>query len=186
MKSKGFSLIELVVVITVMALISITLAPKFLDLTREGRVTLMKTTERALSTSVNHVQAEAIFQDKQNTLNTETGVQTSFDGMTFTTYNKGVPQEKWVGGLEQLFENKLTYLGSTSQSVDITCEGDNLCVVDLVEPFSVITDKGGFSMYIIPPGFKASDKSCAVYYIFELDGDGRLVHKEVGSFTKGC
>ena len=61
-KQKGFTLIELVVVIVILGILAATAAPKFIDLTGDARTSVMKGVQGSINTAVNLAHAKALVE----------------------------------------------------------------------------------------------------------------------------
>ena len=61
---KGFTLIELVVVIVILGILAATAAPKFIDLTSDAKVSVMKGVEGSIDSAISMVHAKAIIDGK--------------------------------------------------------------------------------------------------------------------------
>jgi len=59
-KQKGFTLIELVVVIVILGILAATAAPKFIDLTGDARTSVMKGVQGSINSAVNLAHAKAL------------------------------------------------------------------------------------------------------------------------------
>jgi MSHA pilin protein MshA len=59
-KQKGFTLIELVVVIVILGILAATAAPKFIDLTGDARSSVMKGVQGSINSAVNLAHAKAL------------------------------------------------------------------------------------------------------------------------------
>jgi MSHA pilin protein MshA len=59
-KQKGFTLIELVVVIVILGVLAATAAPKFMDLTGDARKSVMKGVQGSINSAVNLAHAKAL------------------------------------------------------------------------------------------------------------------------------
>jgi MSHA pilin protein MshA len=59
-KQKGFTLIELVVVIVILGILAATAVPKFIDLTGDARTSVMKGVQGSISSAVNLAHAKAL------------------------------------------------------------------------------------------------------------------------------
>lgn len=57
--NRGFTLIELVVVIVILGILAVTAAPKFLNLQKDARISTLKATKGALETAIQLVKAKA-------------------------------------------------------------------------------------------------------------------------------
>ena len=61
-KQKGFTLIELVVVIVILGILAATAVPKFIDLTGDARTSVMKGVQGSISSAVNLAHAKALVE----------------------------------------------------------------------------------------------------------------------------
>ena len=61
-QQKGFTLIELVVVIVILGILAATAAPKFIDLTSDARESVMEGVQGSINSAVNLVHAKAIVE----------------------------------------------------------------------------------------------------------------------------
>lgn len=71
-QQKGFTLIELVVVIVILGILAATAAPKFIDLTSDARESVMEGVQGSINSAVNLVHAKAIVEGQTG----DTGVIT--------------------------------------------------------------------------------------------------------------
>lgn len=79
-KQKGFTMIELVLVIVVLGIISAIAIPKFIDLQRDARLANLKAMKGALHSASNMVHAKALIQN------------VSFSGLAWVDMNdNGLP-----------------------------------------------------------------------------------------------
>jgi len=185
--SKGFTLIELVLVIVILGILAATVAPKYVNLSGEAKAATLKGIQASLNTGVKLIQAKAIVQGKYNNLGlSEAGTQLIFDGLTFTIYNQGVPREIWSDGFNQLITGNFNYLGSGSGQTATRCIDADFCIIDNLVANTAITGKGGYGIFFIANGHKLSDKDCFAFYLFEIDSAGVLLNKETGVVSSGC
>ncbi|MCO4799931.1 MAG: prepilin-type N-terminal cleavage/methylation domain-containing protein [Colwelliaceae bacterium] len=62
--TKGFTLIELVVVIVILGILAATAAPKFIDLTSDAKAAVMEGVEGSIESAVSMIHAKALVQGK--------------------------------------------------------------------------------------------------------------------------
>lgn len=90
-KSKGFTLIELVVVIVILGILAATAAPKFLDLTGDAKASVMKGVEASIESAVSVIHAKAIIDGK-----TSGTATVEISNVHYVLYN-GYPATRGIG-----------------------------------------------------------------------------------------
>ena len=61
---KGFTLIELVVVIVILGILAATAAPKFIDLTGDAKTSVMQGVQGSVNSAINLVHAKALVSNQ--------------------------------------------------------------------------------------------------------------------------
>lgn len=130
-KQKGFTLIELVIVVVILAVLSAIAIPKFLNISKDARIAVIQGVAGSMSFVVKQVQIEAILQG----LNKQSGVFVDVNGVDIRTWY-GNPQELWLGRFEHLLDvgGDIKFLGkgrlNGGAALNIECAGSSLCVVE--------------------------------------------------------
>jgi MSHA pilin protein MshA len=83
-KNKGFTLIELVVVIVILGVLASTVAPKFIDLTSDAKVASMQGFRASIEASSNMFRAKYIISGKSST---ETNIKFNNTGSNIRVAN---------------------------------------------------------------------------------------------------
>ena len=89
---QGFTLIELVVVIVILGILAVTAAPKFIDLTSDARVSVMKGVKGSIESAVSLVHSKALIEGQTG----ETGFVT-IDNVSYALVY-GYPAKSTVAG----------------------------------------------------------------------------------------
>ncbi len=186
--AKGFTLIELVVVIVILGILSVTAAPRFLNLQGDARRAVMQKVKVSLETAVNGVYYKSVIQGTDGLRSTwETPYYTEVNGIQIKTYY-GAPQELWENGLENLMDHSFTYLGNAYEDnsvFDDVCS-DAVCVIDQikVKNFLPFTTEA-YALAIFPKGHSAGT-GCGVYYWFTAPESQGYADTHVVMSTDGC
>ncbi|WP_371376633.1 type II secretion system protein [Thalassotalea aquiviva] len=85
MKQKGFTLIELVLVIVLLGILAATAMPKFFDLAGDARAAVIKGVEGSVNSAIDMAHAKALIDGKS------AGGTIAFSGETITLVNGGWP-----------------------------------------------------------------------------------------------
>jgi len=185
--NRGFTLVELIIIIVILSILYVFAAPKMLSTTTSARISILKSTEQTISTAIDLISAKAMINGLyENRGVGSRGTKLDFNDIEITIYNKGTPREIWLNGFEYLISGDIYHLGSGTGQIGQTCIRARLCVIDHLKVSNIITGKEGYGLFIFPKGYKLSDKSCFVYYSFQIDTQGLLVYRETGLETRGC
>ena len=77
-KNKGFTLLELIIVIIILGVLSVVAAPKFIDVSTDAEIASLKGFKGALSSAMKLFYSKAIIQGKHLRWETINGTQLSF------------------------------------------------------------------------------------------------------------
>ncbi|WP_019028624.1 type II secretion system protein [Colwellia piezophila] len=159
MKNSGFTLIELVVVITILGLLAIVAAPRFIDLSGDAKGSVIQNISGNLTTAINF----ALLKDQ---IAGGTGEPIDYNGNTIT-FIAGNPQPD-ATQMRYLLEMDLPATTFTSNWSTIACKNSEFCLVGN-RPFSdnslpPIDDfNTGTGVFIWPKGYILGD--CFAYYL---------------------
>lgn len=120
-KQKGFTLIELVVVIVILGILAVTAAPKFIDLTSDARESVMKGVKGSIESAVSMAQAKALIEG-------ETGATGAIQiGGDFYALVNGYPAAVALGN----GSTDVLGLGITSLvDLDVVADGGDFIITD--------------------------------------------------------
>lgn len=160
-KEQGFTLIELIIVIVILGILAVTAAPKFLDLSRDARISTLQGMEAALKGGMGLVYAKA-----------EIGNQTSGDGsvtsngVTILTHS-GYPTANWVNSVRYIID--LDDQNFTAAGTVCPTEWCGLGNQSSSPGGSSVNSPGSLAK-VYPRGY-TFNQECGVVYINRHDGN---------------
>ena len=173
---KGFTLIELIIVIVVLGILAVTAAPQFIDFSSDARTSTVKGLKGAIQGASNVTYGKSSLDGENTLAKTETPAP-SADGIT-TSY--GYPTANGDGIIAAM------QIDASAQKADDTAD------------FVYLVDGGNNTIYIVPTdqvttedtGELAStatytDTSCYVQYT-EATGVGTAAKFTIDVVSSGC
>jgi MSHA pilin protein MshA len=106
-KQKGFTLIELVVVIVILGILAVTAAPKFIDLTSDAKASVVEAVKGSMNSAADLAHAKALVASKL----AETGDAISAAGSNITLAY-GWPDTASIGSLLELGDDIIPLSGN--------------------------------------------------------------------------
>ncbi len=142
MNNKGFSLVELIIVIAIMAILIAVLAPQFLRYVEKSR---LQSDNSALGEVANAVKV-AVANDKINKEISDAGNPSWPASSTPSSVNFGTSTPSLNAELAKVLGTSVvmksnTYINGSMPSIDISIDGTDKTVV--VRGLSVVTEMGG-------------------------------------------
>lgn len=160
MRQKGFTLIELIIVIIILGILAVTVAPKFIDISRDARIASLKGAQGAIKSAMKLFYAKALIL----------GVDNKSAALT-------------IGGVE--YWNLYGYPHVTNTSVDrpgiINLAGIEADGYDLL--YETVTGHGGIARVKVTPKGAPDNSTCYVSYLQTLSPGTPPV---IGSDFSGC
>ncbi len=181
--AKGFTLIELVVVIIILGILAVTAAPKFINLQDDAKESVMKGVKASLDMVIKNVYLSSMVKGTDKIYDTYTDVS----GVSIRTYY-GYPQEIWKDKLERLMDNSFSFLGNAytnNNMLNTTCE-EQVCVVEQIPLKLVISNATGYGLAFIPNGFTVKDNCMVAYYFTATKGKPEATQVNIKTITTGC
>lgn len=171
-KQQGFTLIELVIIVIVLAILASFALPKFINLSSDARLASLRGMEGAMRSGSNIIHSEAVLN------NLDVGETTlTIDGINISL-NSGYPIGNWTNGIRYIV-NLDTVVYSPSDAiceVDWCGRGNQTSI-----PSGKTTSLPGRIGKVYPRGYSWGDE-CGVYYVNHANGS----KAEIGLETKDC
>ncbi|ALS97004.1 prepilin-type N-terminal cleavage/methylation domain-containing protein [Lacimicrobium alkaliphilum] len=151
MKQKGFTLIELIIVIVILGILAVTAAPKFIDIQSDATASTLQGAKAAMQGGAQLVYAKAAIAGVQNQAADGNGAPTVSISNTNVSLDNGYPDADEVTGLADISP----WVDLPDSDWDFTAAGADDVPV------------GSFGIYPegVTPDFDAvGDASCHVLY----------------------
>ena len=171
-KNKGFTLIELVVVIVILGILSVVAAPKFINLTTDAKIASLEGMQGAMKSGAQMIYSKALIQEKL--IGDDTLV---VDGASISLHS-GYPVGNWMAGFRYIVDLDTVNFSSASAICDVQwCGRGN----QTSTPSGITTTLPGRLGKVFPKGYSWNDE-CGVYYINHENGS----EVEIGLETNDC
>ncbi|HAS3049797.1 TPA: hypothetical protein I6Y83_005269 [Vibrio parahaemolyticus] len=182
-KSKGFTLMEITIVLTTLAFIALAALPVLLDIHRQAYAAMLHSSQSSLGTALKFFHAQSVIDnayDQEHVHYIDRQVKT----------RKGMPEAS-ADSIRALLEIDLPARGYSK--IDVPCKGSDFCIIGQQNPNSAhfvaipdyqFLDKSGVDrvVYIWPQGYTLAEEACYFYYVNQASTDS-IVR---GHVTQGC
>ncbi|QFI36476.1 type II secretion system protein [Moritella marina ATCC 15381] len=180
-KSKGFTLIELVIVIIVLGVLAATAVPKFINLRADSKAATLEAIRGSMESAMQLVYAKAAIEGK-----TTGEAEITINGVQVPIYN-GYPAFATAGTLKKINEQLKALLEIDSVGADVA-EQDHKAA-----PFYISRSSRNGVLYIMFSSdveFKGVNFKCQVNYTNKIPNPNRpndpIVPLSIGVLTEQC
>lgn len=169
---RGFTLIELVAVILVLAILVVTASPKFTDMSKDATIAKLEGMKGAVQSGVKLIYTKALIENK-----VAGGDTLVIDGVSIDIHS-GYPTGHWGQGISHIVDlNDVPFLRRDTKCTLDWCGRGNKQIL----PSGISTALLGRLGKVILKGYGWEDQ-CGVYYINDETGTG----PQIGLEVNGC
>lgn len=170
-RTNGFTLVELVIVLLIIGLVSAVAIPRFINLKRDAVMSTLKGIEGSMHSTTGIYQPIAAMK----------GVKTGnilINGK-HVQFNSGYPDGHWNNAWRYILDSSTS--GGYTRA-NLRCENYRLCGVGMRSSIPTVAGtSGGRGVIIWPEGYQIADR-CFAYYYNRHDGNYPLI----GRVDTGC
>jgi MSHA pilin protein MshA len=170
--NEGFTLIELVITIVLLGILVVTAVPKFIDLSRDARISTLEGMAGAMRSGAKVIYAKALINKNIN------GEDILVLDSASIELHSGYPIGNWSRGFRYIVNLEAVSFSNATTICDVEwCGRGNQTSI----PSGVSTVLPGRMGKVFPKGYSWNDE-CSVYYINHADGRG----PDIGLETNDC
>ena len=181
MQQRGFTLIELIIVIVILGTLAVTVAPKFLDFKGDATTSVVKGMGGAMKSASNIVHAKSLI-----TGNSDSNSATiTLKGGAEVDIHYGYALDDWDQAWDEMLVATITSITDKAACASDFCVDESQNIKkDLPTEISK-TDGSNKALIIFPSGTSHTDQ-CYAYYIYDQKSKNEGSTPTIGSNTTGC
>lgn len=178
-QQRGFTLIELIIVIVILGILAVTAAPKFLDIQGDAKTSVVKGMEGAMKSASDIIHAKSMITGTSGsaaaalTLKGGAEVQTDY----------GYARHDWDLAWEPMLDAVITPLTSGAACASDFCVDESQNIATDIAP--VVANHSDRALIVFPSGTTHTGK-CYAYYIHDENATEEGSTPIIGSVTTGC
>lgn len=167
LKERGFTLVELIVVIVLLGVLAVVATTKYIDLKTDARIATLEGMKGTIDSGTTMINMKAIIE------NITTGADTLTTGDVNMLIQSGFPTGNWVLSMR--------YIPGLDDVAKISGGNDAICDIEWCgkgsqtsTPSNITTSGDVIIGKVFPEGYSYNDE-CGVYLINYLDGNKPLI-----------
>jgi MSHA pilin protein MshA len=168
-QQRGFTLIELIIVIVILGILAVTAAPKFMNIQGDAKASVVKGMAGAMKSASDIIHAKSL-------INGNSGIDDDTVELNAGTVaiSYGYADTVWAGAWEHMLDATITPPAT---------KGDN-CTTEFCAFDKADVNSSGFAGVIIYPKSATDTGTCYAYYYHDVtEAD---IPPVVGTETDGC
>lgn len=167
-KAKGFTLIELIIVIVILGILAVVAAPRFVEYSTDAKIASLESMKASLKAGAEFAYAKAVIEGKTS------GLQSIEDNGDTISLNEGYPRAVFRTGVRYI----VNLDDSDFVNSNVVCEEDWCGLGNQSSlPSGVSIASGGRVTKLFLRGYTYQDE-CGVYYINNADGNSPIIGLE--------
>ena len=180
---SGFTLIELVIVIIILGILSVTAAPKFLDLQGDAKAATLDAIAGAMKAASDTIHAKSLIAGT-DVASTSTVALSNGETVAITY---GYPAHDWTTAWDEMLDADIgDGDGSSTACAQDFCYDTSHSITTDVPSLTTANADANNAVIIFPKGKIFSDQ-CYVYYAFdEAQASGSFDKPQIGVVKTGC
>ncbi len=176
LQQKGFTLIELIIVIVILGILAATAGPKFINLNSDARISVLSGIESSMTSAMSLTLGFARIKGVADALNQDVTLP---DG-SVVRLDYGYPEHDWDTAWKSMLQGDFTLKTSGGECND----GTDLCVDSDFNIGGDVTVAGSSSALVVWPQGTDTADDCYVYYAYSAASRGNV--PVIGKVTDGC